>query len=191
MGAQLLDEASAASLAGGDVLDVETARTVEPVSADAVAEAEAEARDAERAAAELERAALADPGADPAEVVTQREKSRFALLRASLVARRAKRSEQAARILALDEVGADVDALAAAAGPDQAMAESARRLAQAATELRDLAADHDRQVGELVQRARDLAVEAPGAGRAPRQQRPRGRQRGQHHARPDPCEPDR
>lgn len=157
-----LDEDRAAALAGPDVASVEDARTVEAVSGEDAAVAAAEAEAAERTAGELEHQAFNDAGIDPTRVLAAKEASRFARMRAALVRRRAERAAQAARLLALAEVGTDVDKVAAAAsGPDAALAKAAQAIAQACGRLRELTAAHDRQVRDLVARARELHAEPP------------------------------
>ena len=163
-----LTEDQAATLAGGPVLDVETARGVEPVTDEDVAAAQAEAAQAEADADALERRAVTDPAVDLTEVAAVREISRFSRLRAAVQARRAERSKQAARLLALADVGVGVDALVAEASqPDRPIAQAARNVAQAAAAMRQLAAEHDRKVQELTGRAKSLGVE-PAAPSGPR-----------------------
>ena len=141
-----LDEAKATDLA---------------VTDEHVRQAEREAAEAAELLAELERSAVEDPQPpSPAAVVEQRELGRFAALRVAHTRKRADRAKAAARLLALDQVGRDVMALAtAAAEPNAAIVATARKLALTAATLAELCRQHDQQVTALVDRAKAQRVE--------------------------------
>ena len=161
-----LDEDQAAGLAGGDVRCVADARDVEHVPAGDVTKAEAEAAEAAQRAAQLEVEALGDPGVDHGAVVAAKEASRFARMRAALVARRAERARQAGRLLALEAVGADLDDVAAGSAPDVTAAATA--LAEASRLLRRTCQAHDAAVQSLITRAETLGAEDPTPDGQPR-----------------------
>jgi hypothetical protein len=133
------------------------------VSDEDVRQAEREAAEAAELAGELERAAVEDPEPPgPAAVLEQNELSRFAALRVAHTRRRAEKARQAQRLLALSEVAAEIDTLAAELEkPDAALSRSARKLAQAAQVFRELCRQHDAAVEALAARAVELGVEAP------------------------------
>jgi hypothetical protein len=87
---------------------------------------------------------------------------KFAHRRVLFTRERAERSRAARRLIALAELGDDIDALAAEASAGSSnIGQATRKVAQAATVLRELCAQHDRQVLALIARAADLACEEP------------------------------
>lgn len=138
----------------------------------AVRQAEAEATEAEQAAATLERSAIegGKGSAAPAAVVEQRAIAEFARSRARRIRQRADRAKAARRVLALADVGQDVETVAAEASkPSESIAAAVQKIADGHAELMRLAAEHDAKVSALITRAKALGVEPPvpgGGGRA-------------------------
>jgi hypothetical protein len=128
----------------------------------AVAEAYRAAAEAQREAELAERAAvhdLAEP--DAAAVITAREKSRIAGLRADAARTRQAETDAAERLASLEALGADIDEVAAAAageGTDQ-LAGLLVTVAEAAETVRTAARQHNVQVAALAARATDLRTE--------------------------------
>jgi hypothetical protein len=134
---------------------------------DAVRQAEAEATEAEEAAATLERSAVegGKGSAAPAAVVEQRAVAEFARTRAHRIRQRADRAKAARRVLALADVGKDVEQVAAAASaPSASIAAAVQKIADGRDELMRLAAEHDAKVAALMTRAKALGVEPPMPG---------------------------
>lgn len=147
-------------------MQLDEARQVDVnVTAADVRRAEREATEAEELAAELERQAVEDGTATAAQVVEARELGRFAKARIELTRKRAERAAAARRLLALEQVGADIDNLAEAdAGAVGTIAAAVRRYAEAGAALLELTSAHDRAVDDLIKRARDLNAGEPGGG---------------------------
>lgn len=130
----------------------------------AVRQAEAEATEAEEAAATLERSAVegGKGSAAPAAVIEQRAVAEFARTRAARIRAAANRAKAARRVLALADVGADVETVAAEASkPSESIAAAVQKIADGHAELMRLAAEHDEKVTALVARAQQLDAEAP------------------------------
>jgi len=137
------------------------------VTDDDVRQAEAEAREARELAAELERAAVENPPdsrPETAELLERRHLAEFSARRVDVTRDRAERARKARRLLSLQEIGHEIDKLAAErSGPHDELAAVARRIAESAAELRALCEGHDRQVSELISRATELQAEEPSA----------------------------
>jgi hypothetical protein len=131
-----------------------------------VVRTEREAAEAKAAvAAAEERLASGGRGVSAGALHKLRDAFRHADLAARGTRERAERERAAARLDGLEEVGVQVDALAATAiaGLDDAVAE----VAAACAKVRELVAGHDQQVAGLIEAANDLGVEprAPGGPR--------------------------
>lgn len=87
-----------------------------------------------------------------------RDGFRHAELAARGAHQRADRERQAARVAGLDEIGRQVDALAAGAGTE--LAEALQEVADACRKVRSLAAAHDAAMADLIAAAWDLRAES-------------------------------
>lgn len=129
------------------------------------------AEDATAEARRLDGAAVADAAVPAAEVVAARENATLAARRADLIRGHAHRAAQARRLLALDAVGDKIDILVDELDGDEdesPIDAALGRIADAVTNLRAIAATHDKHVLALLQVARELDAERPGAhGGAP------------------------
>jgi hypothetical protein len=147
------------------MLPSEAKETDTTVTVEDVVRTQREAVEAAELLTELERAAVeAPPDKRPAaaEVTEKRALAEFAHRRVLFTRERAERSRAARRLIALAELGDDIDALAAEASAGSSnIGQATRKVAQAATVLRELCAQHDRQVLALIARAADLACEEP------------------------------
>lgn len=129
-----------------------------------VAQAQAEAAEAEQAAADLEASAVegGKTAAAPSKVVEAKALADFARQRAGRIRERADRAAAARRLLQLEQVGKDVEALAASASrPGESIEAAVAKIAEGRAELLKLCAGHDAQVLALIARARQLDVEQP------------------------------
>jgi hypothetical protein len=90
-----------------------------------------------------------------------RDRFRHAELTARGAHERAEAERRAARMAGLEEIGRQVDALAAGAGTE--LADALQEVADACSKVRTLTAAHDAAVADLIAAARDLHAE----GRAP------------------------
>lgn len=90
-----------------------------------------------------------------------RDKFRHAELTARGAHARAERNREAARAAGLEEIGRQVDDLAAGTGPE--LAEALQEVADAVAKVQRIVAGHDAGVADLIAAARDHRVE----GRAP------------------------
>lgn len=140
------------------------------VGDEAIATAEAEAREAAELVAALERAAIESDkkptsGAAAAEA---KQLADFAAKRLQRTRDRADQAKAARRLLALEAVGNDVDQIhASAAQPDAGMVAAMKQIADAHATLQRLAAAHNDSVREVITRARELGAE-PAAPSGPR-----------------------
>ena len=132
-----------------------------------VRQAEQEAAEARELAAELERAAVENPPdsrPETAELLERRHLAEFSARRVDVTRDRAERARKARRLLALGEVGAEVDRLAAGRqAPDDDIIATARKIALASHTLRELCAGYDARVSELIGRAGELGAEPASA----------------------------
>jgi hypothetical protein len=130
------------------------------------ARAEQEAAEAAEAVSAAEgRLAAGGRGVTAAGLHKLRDAFRHADLAARGARERAERDRAAARLAGLEEVGVQVDALAATAVAG--LADAVGEVAAACARVRELAAAHDAQVGALIEAANDLGAEprAPGGPR--------------------------
>lgn len=147
------------------------AKTVDlDVGEDAVATAEAEAQEAADLVAALERAAIEgkDKPKNAAAATEAKQLHEFAVKRAARTRDLADQARAARRLLDLEQVGKQVEQIAAAASaPDAGMAAALRQIADGWTKLQQLGGDHDAKVGDAITAARQLGVE-PAAPNGPR-----------------------
>lgn len=135
-----------------------------------VRQAEAEATEAEEAAATLERSAVegGKGSAAPAAVIEQRAVAEFARTRAGRIRAAANRAKAARRVLALADVGQDVEQIHADASTlDAGMVAALQQIAASYAVLRQLADAHSARVTAAIARARELGAE-PAAPSGPR-----------------------
>ena len=133
--------------------------TTETIDASA---ADREAADAAAAVeAAEEQLASGGKGVSVSALGKLRDRFRHAELTARGAHERAEADRRAARMAGLEEIGRQVDALAAGAGTE--LAEALHEVADACGKVRSLAAAHDAAVADLIAAARDLRAE----GRAP------------------------
>jgi hypothetical protein len=136
----------------------------------AVRQAEADATEAEEAAATLERSAVegGQGSAAPAAVVEQRAVAEFARKRAGRIRAAANRAKAARRVLALADVGKDVEQIHAdASQADAGMIAAMNQISGGYAMLRQLADAHSARVTAAIERARELGAE-PAAPSGPR-----------------------
>lgn len=136
------------------------------VNEDTVAQAEAEAQEAASLVEALDRQAVESdkvPKATPAQALEAKQLLDFARKRLTRARLRASRAAAAKRLLALADVGQDVEQLAAAVSkPDASIEALVQRLADTHAELAQRCQDHDTAVLGLVARARQLGTEKAG-----------------------------
>jgi hypothetical protein len=157
-------------------MGITEARTLTPeelaVDDKAVTEAETTATDAAELLASLERQAVESPKLDKAKaapVVEARQIAEFHRARADRTRILADRAAAAHRLLALADVGKDVEAIhASAAQPDAGMVAALQAITDAYATLWQLADAHNGKVRATVDRARELGAEkaAPNGPRA-------------------------
>jgi hypothetical protein len=134
-----------------------------------VAAAAAEAETAQRAFLDLEHQALyADPASRPtaAMVAAQREEAALAAQRVEVTRQRAEETRRAVRLAALEQVGAEIDALAGEGHADPTMADALKAVAESAAAFHTAAAAWDGKVRALHLRAAELGSEPGQAGQA-------------------------
>jgi hypothetical protein len=136
-----------------------------------VARAEAEADAAEQRAAEMADSAIEGGKQAPAAtaVVEAHATAEIIRQRAARIRDKADRAAAANRLLALEAVGRDVEAIhAAAAQPDAGMVAALTAITNAYATLSQLAEAHNTRVRAAVQQARELGAEraAPSGPRA-------------------------
>ena len=150
-------------------MKLDEARGADQVTDEDVRLAEAEAAEVAELARELDRRAIEDPKPPkPGEVIEQRALASFAARRAQRTRMLADKAKSANRLLALDQVGQDVIALAAEAGkPKAGIIAAVSTLATAAAALQEICRQHDDKVRSLIDRATALDVE-PAAPHGPR-----------------------
>lgn len=151
-------------------MTIEQARETDLAHDDArVAKAEAEAAEAEQAAATLANSAIegGKGSAAPSAAIEQRAVAEFTRERAVRLRERADQAREAKRLLDLDQVGQDANALAAAASKSDAAVKAAvSKIAEAREELLQACEDHNRQVDVLRNRINALGGEPqPNNGR--------------------------
>ena len=135
------------------------------VTAEDVRQAEREATEARELRTELERQAVEAPAAErpeAAEITERRALAEFAARRVKFTRQRAREARAARRLLDLAEVGGSIDALAAEAVTRESgdsITQAIRKIAQSASVLRELCAQHDRAVEGIVRRALELGAE--------------------------------
>jgi hypothetical protein len=162
-----LDEAAAIGLAGPDVHDVDTALTVEPVTADDVAAAEKAHAEAEARATRSEHQALTGAGT-PVQAASDREAARYAGLRAPVTRRRHQRALQADRIKGLADAGAKAASHAAALNELRtAVLADVAEIGAAASRARQRCREWNTRLGELISEAEALSPEKPRPGNVP------------------------
>ena len=157
-------------------MGITEARTLTPdelaVDDKAVTEAETTARDAAELLASLERQAVESPKLDKAKaapVVEARQIAEFHRARADRTRVLADRAAAAHRLLALADVGKDVEAIhASAAQPDAGMVAALTAITDAYATLQQLADAHNGKVRDAVDFARRLSAEPAAPSGSPR-----------------------
>lgn len=135
------------------------------VNDETVAQAETDARDAEEAAAVLARQAVEasqDKMPKAATIMEAREMASVARQRAGRVRMLADKARAARRLLDLEALGKEVEAVfAAASTPDAGIVAAVRKIAEGRAELDAACAGHDNGVRALIGRAKELDPEPP------------------------------
>jgi hypothetical protein len=129
--------------------------------------AERQAADAAAAVEQAEaRLASGERGVTASRLHTLRDKVRHSVLTAEGLRLKAEAERQEARRAGLEELGAEVDALAVTAG--SVLEEHLADVAAAVAAVRSFAAEHDARVRDLAEAALDLGAE-PGTPSGPRE----------------------
>lgn len=118
------------------------------------------AEDAATTAAELDAASVADTSIAASDVAAARDHAALAVRRAEHVAQQAQRAAEARRVRDLAALGTRIDDAAVDADDTPAVIGAAlREIAQAAAHLRQVLAEHDATVRDLMDEANRLGAE--------------------------------